>query len=273
MLNDEVIEKVNERLVRRIEQGNEYVIKEIAKSIKRIRDVLPEDRNTLINMLKTGGNYEKIVNKLSKITNINKKEIIKIFESVAKKDYEFAKQFYDYRKAKYIPYEKNIELKNMVNSIARMTANEYVNITKSTNIGLGLVDKNHNIEFKTLKTAYNKLIDEAVINVSSGKETFDKVMKRYIKELGYGLKVVYPTTYIDKNGEEKHYTRRLDSAIRQQLNDGLRQLHNETQKEIGKGFKSDGVEITVHLNPEPDHAEVQGRQFSNKEFDNFQNDR
>lgn len=273
MINDELIEKVNERLLRRIEQGNEYVIKEIAESIKRIRDVSPANRNKLINMLKYGGNYEKIINKISKITKINKKEIYKIFETVAKNDYQFAKQFYDYRKIKYIPYDKNVELKRLVNSIAKMTANNYINMTKTTAIGLGVVGKDHNITYKVLKTAYNELIDEAVINISSGKETFDKALKRQLRSLGEGLRVIYPTTYVDKNGEIKHYTKRLDSALRQQMNDGLRQLHNEMQEDIGKGFKSDGVEITVHLNPAPDHSEVQGRQFSNKEFDNFQNDK
>jgi hypothetical protein len=53
----------------------------------------------------------------------------------------------------------------------------------------------------------------------------------------------------------------------------LRNLHNETQAIFGEEFGSDGVEISVHLNPAPDHAEVQGRQFSKEEFANFQNDR
>ena len=34
----------------------------------------------------------------------------------------------------------------------------------------------------------------------------------------------------------------------------------------------DGVEISTHLNPAPDHAEAQGRQFSKEEFAKFQND-
>lgn len=273
MINDELIEKVNERLIRRIEQGNEYVIKEIAKSIKQIRDVSPSNKNKLINILKYGGNYEKIVNKISKMTKLNKKEIYEIFEKVAKNDYDFAKQFYDYRKIKFIPYEKNMELKDMVNAIAKITANEYANISKTTAIGVGIIDKDNNVALKALKTAYNELIDEAVINISSGKETFDSAMKRQLKQLGNGLRVIYPTTYVDKNGEIKHRSRRLDSALRQQMNDGLREMHIEMQKEIGKEFDSDGVEITVHDNPAPDHEEVQGRQFSNEEFEKFQNDK
>lgn len=42
---------------------------------------------------------------------------------------------------------------------------------------------------------------------------------------------------------------------------------------FGEEFGSDGVKISVHEMPAPDHELVQGRQFSNEEFDNFQNDR
>ena len=65
---------------------------------------------------------------------------------------------------------------------------------------------------------------------------------------------------------------RLDSSVRQHLKGALRNLHNETQAVFGEEFGSDGVEISVHINPAPDHAEVQGRQFSKEEFANFQND-
>ena len=65
---------------------------------------------------------------------------------------------------------------------------------------------------------------------------------------------------------------RLDSSVRQHIKGALRNLHNETQAIFGEEFGSDGVEISVHLNPAPDHAEVQGRQFSKEEFAKFQND-
>ena len=85
-----------------------------------------------------------------------------------------------------------------------------------------------------------------------------------IKELGEsGLKVI---DYA--NGRSV----RLDSSVRQHMKGALRNLHNEIQSMVGEEFGSDGVEISVHQNPAPDHAEVQGRQFSKEEFDKFQND-
>lgn len=270
MLSDELLEKVNARLIQRIEKGNEYVLKQIGNTLKRISSLKPSEVHKLANILKYGGDYEKIVNELAKITKLNKKDIYKIFHEVAKHDYNFAKKFYEYRNMKFIPYEQNKSLQSLVDSVARITANEYINISKTKTMGLGYVDKDKNIMFKGLKEAYRQMVDEAILNVSTGKETIDESLKRTLKEFDKGLKVVYPTTYIDKKGRVKHYTRRLDSALRQQMSDGLRTLHNEMQQEIGEQFKSDGVEITTHEYPAPDHTEVQGRQFSNREFEKLQ---
>lgn len=273
MLIDEVLDKVIQRLIERINQGNEFVIKEIGKSIGELRTVTPSKAHQLAKILKYGGSYDKIIKKLADITELNIKDINNIFEEVAKNDWQFAQQFYKYRNVDYIPYEENQALKKLVNSIAKITVNEYTNISKTNVMGYALKDGKGNLIFKNLKQTYYELIDEAILNVGTGKETFDSAMYRKLKEVGEsGLKVVYPTTYVGKDGKEHHYTRRLDSAIRMNMKDGLRQLHNETQQQFGKEFKSDGVEISVHLNPAPDHENVQGHQFSNKEFEKFQND-
>jgi hypothetical protein len=50
------------------------------------------------------------------------------------------------------------------------------------------------------------------------------------------------------------------------LKGGLRELHNENQRLFGEEFGADGVEISVHQNPAPDHEKAQGRQFSNEQY-------
>lgn len=273
MLSDEVLEKVIARLTDRINKGNEYIINEIGKSIGQLRTVTPSKAHQLGQLLKYGGSYEKIVQKLAEITDLNTKDIYKIFDEVAKNDYEFAEQFYNYRGVDYIPYAEHSVLNNTVNAIANMTAGEYVNLSNTSAIGYAIKDNVGNLVFRNIKQIYYQLIDEAILNVGTGKETFDSAMYRKLKEVGEsGLKVVYPTTYIGKDGKEHHYARRLDSALAMNMRDGLRQLHNETQQQFGKEFKSDGVEISVHLNPAPDHENVQGHQFSNEEFKKFQTD-
>lgn len=278
MLSEEIIEKLTERLVKRIESGNTFALKKIGANIKQFKTIKVEDAQKLANILKYGGSYNEIVKELAKITDLNVKDIYKIFEEVAKKDYQFAKQFYDYRGVDYIPYEQNIALQIQVNALARITANEYVNIAGTKALGFGMIDKKGNVVYKGLQKAYYDLIDEAVLNISQGKETFDGAMFRQLKEIGNGMKVISPTTYmkkiIDEDGNidyvETNRTMRADSALRMNMQGALRDLHNETQKIIGEQYGADGVEISVHSNPALDHENAQGKQFSYEEYKKLQ---
>jgi hypothetical protein len=261
MIDERLIDKLVERLVDRIEQGNTYTLQKIGESIKKIGALSPSKAQQLSQILKYGGNYDKIVERLAQITQLNVNDIYEIFEEVAKSDYRFAKQFYDYKGVKYIPYEQNVALQNQVKALARITASQYANFSNT----LAFTKKvNGRVVYTDLARTYQETIDKAILSVAQGKSTFDEQMYSTIKELGEsGLKTV---DYA--NGRSV----RLDSSVRQHLKGALRNLHNETQTVFGEEFGSDGVEISVHINPAPDHAQVQGRQFSKEEFEKFQND-
>lgn len=260
MIDERLIDKLTERLVNRIEEVNSYTLKKIGENIKKIGMLSSSDAHNLGQILKYGGNYDDIVKKISKITELNVVDIYEIFEEVAKNDYEFAKQFYDYRGIKYIPYEQNFALKNQVQALANITASEYVNFSKT----LAFAEKvNGKIVYTELSKKYQDVIDKAVLSIAQGKDTFDNDMYKVIKEMGNsGIKTV---DYASGRSV------RLDSSVRQHIKGALRNLHNETQAIFGKEFGADGVEVSVHLNPAPDHEEVQGRQFSKEEFEKFQN--
>jgi len=262
MLSDEIIEKVIERLITRIENGNEYILDEIGKSIKKIGTLNPSTANKIVQIFKYGGDYDKIVKKISEITKLNVKDIHKIFEEVAKNNYEFAEQFYKYRNKKFISWEENTTLQEQVKAIADITVKEYRNIMRTLAFSKKV---NGKVVYTKLSKVYQDILDEAILNVSQGKDTFQNQMYKSIKELGEsGIR-----TIDFENGRSM----RLDSAVRMHLKAGIRNLHNEIQKSIGEEIGADGVEISVHLNPAPDHEQVQGRQFSNKEFEKFQSDR
>lgn len=261
MIDERIIDKLVERLVSRIEEGNSYTLQKIGESIKQIGALSPSKAQQLGQILKYGGNYDSIVKKLAQITELNVKDIYEIFEEIAKSDYAFAKQFYDYRGVKYIPWEDNVALQNQVKALARITANEYVNFSNT----LAFTKKvNGRVMYTDLARTYQETLDKAILNVAQGKSTFDEQMYSTIKELG--------SSGIKKVDYASGRSMRLDSAVRMNLKGALRNLHNETQAVIGQEFGSDGVEISVHRNPAPDHAQVQGRQFSKEEFDKFQND-
>ena len=262
-MNEEIIELLTERLVNRINKANEFFLTKIGESVKKIRTLTPTQAHQLIQILKYGGNYEEIVNEILRLTNLNIQDIDAIFNEMAKKDYEFAEQFYKYRGVEYVPYSQNKALIRQVNALASITKQEMFNYARATNLGYSIKDLQGNIKFVGLKETYDRILDTAVLNVGTGVDTFDNAMSKIMKEVGgSGLKTV---DYASGRSI------RLDSMARMHLKGALRTLHNEVQKQVGEEFDFDGYEISVHSNPAVDHSHAQGRQFSIEEYEKLNN--
>ena len=262
-MNAETIELLVERLVNRINKANEFFLTKIGESVKKIRKLTPTQAHQLVQILKYGGNYEKIINEISRLTNLNIQDIDAIFNEMAKKDYLFAEQFYKYRGVEYVPYNQNKALIRQVNALASITKQEMFNYARATNLGYSIRDLQGNIKFVGLKETYDRILDTAVLNVGTGVDTFDNAMSKIMKDIGgSGLKTI---DYASGRSI------RLDSAARMHLKGALRTLHNEIQKQVGEEFDFDGYEISVHSNPAVDHEKTQGRQFSIEEYEKLNN--
>lgn len=255
MLSEDTLERLSERLVDRIENLNTYFIKKIGKQIKTIGTITPSQLSELMQSVQYGADIEELMNKMAEITDMNVKDIYNIFEEVAKKNQNFSKKFYEYKKAKFIPYEENKILQDQVMNIAKATANEYINMSKT--FAYMTTNNNGMKEYTSLSDIYQKITDEAILSVAQGRESYQMAMKKMMKELtSKGMRVV---------DYASGYSRRADSSVRMNMLDGIRRLHREQQEEFGKEFGADGIEVSHHLYAAPDHIDtIDGRQFSTK---------
>lgn len=261
MLTEEQQNALIERLLQRQYKANEEVLREIGKVIGKVRQMTPSEAYTIGQQLKYGESLNKIVKILSDTSNINEAEIYSMFEKIAKKNLDFSKKYFLARNIDFIPYEENTSLKNLVNEIATATIQTYENIAKTT--GLTYLDASGNKVTKGIETAYREIIDNGIVNVSQGKETLQSALERQLKEIG--------SNGVQSIEYESGYHRRLDSAMRMNLQDGLNQLAIAQQQLVGEQFDNDGWEVTVHDRPAPDHENIQGHIFSKEEFNKLQN--
>ena len=253
MLSEDTLERLSERLVDRIEGLNTYFIKKIGKQIKTIGTITPSQLSELMQSVQYGADIEELMNKIAEITDMNVKDIYDIFEEVAKKNQNFSKKFYEYKKVKFIPYEENKILQEQVMNIAKATANEYINMSKT--FAYMTTNSNGIKEYTSLSEVYQKITDEAILSVAQGRESYQMAMKRAMKEMTRnGLRIV---------DYSSGYSRRADSSVRMNMMDGIRRLNRETQELFGKEFGADGIEVSHHLYAAPDHIDtIDGRQFS-----------
>ena len=263
MINEELQEKLLSVFDKRFQNYNTKVLEELGNVIKQFKDLTPSQAYKLGQQLKYNTTVKEMLDELSKITGLSIKDLKKILEKVAKENLGFADVYYKARDLKTPIYEDNKALQRLVKSIYRTSGNELKNISKTT--GFKLLDDYGNDLLLDIDKTYKEVIDRCVVAISQGKESYNQMMRDTLKQLA--------RSGVRQIEFESGYNRRLDTSIRMNVLDSIRTVSNKSQLIFGNEFKSDGVEISVHQNPAPDHKEVQGRQFSNKEFANFQNDK
>jgi len=270
MLSEEALNKLSERITNRISNLNTYMIKKLAEQVKTIGKLTPSQLNEIYQSIKYGNDLDKIAKELAKVSELTVKDIYTIFEEVAKKNQVFAQKFYEYKNIPYIPYEKNKPLQDMVMAIARRTANEYVNISRT--FAFMTLNSAGIIEYTPLSLIYQKITDEAVLATYTGRESFNMIMKRTMLTLSdKGMQTI---------DFASGYHRRADSSVRMNILEGVRTLQNEVNMKFGEEFGADGVEVVHHLNPAPDHSsdlhsgwhDIDGRQFSKEQFEEINSD-
>lgn len=242
------IEQQADLLFNNIAGWETNTLKRIGKRIKSIGKMSVADAKVLNNIAIVKQDMNAITKELAQVTGLNIQEVQKMYaDSLAEQHLE-NKPLYDYRNKPFVPLAENRELQAIVNAYARTTAEEMINLSKTS--VLKMIDEHGKV--LSFEKAYKNTLDKAVMQVATGSTDFNTAMRDSIKALGgNGIRVQY----------ESGTTRRLDSAVRQNLLWGAKQASVEYNNLIGQELDCDGIEIDWHANPRPSHEFMQGKQY------------
>ena len=262
MKDDKKLELLLERFYQRYNKYNTKVLEKMGEAIKKFDGVSPTVAHQIAQELKYGTDIDELIAELSRLSGKSIKDIEEAFDLVAEENVEFAEVYAKAKNMEFVDYKDNDQLKRLVKAIAGETNATFKNISNAKMIGFVLKDADGNKIFKNLKKTYNDLIDEAVFNVTTGTTDYQSAMRGVMKQLAdSGVKI-----HEEKVGYKSGYNKRIDSSVRQNVLTGVRQVNLEVQKQVGRDFGADGVEISAHSPCAEDHLHIQGKQFSNKEF-------
>lgn len=248
ILRENYAEQLTDPILELLLQQNTLVIETISKRIGSIGKLKSSD----LHKLKSGIEYAGIdLKKLEKELEIlNRKtisEINRIFDVAAKENSDFAKKYYKSKGIPMLPYAKNVALLKIVDSIRRKTINDFINISRTKSF---LIDG----KVLSIRKQYLKVVDSAIFNVTTGTLEYNTAMRMSIKKMAdSGVRNV---------DFASGYSRRIDSQMRMNILDGVRQMNMDMQQQMGKEYGADGVEISVHALCAPDHQSIQGKQYS-----------
>lgn len=261
MLNEEYITNLIQPIIERQESINMYIITKIAERLRGVGTLRPSDLHKLYMLYQTGSDVRAINAELARLTNLQVRDIKRVIKVAAKDMYTDAKPFFDYRHKSYIPFEKNETVQQIVDAMGKQTEQTYRNLCNSQAIGY-LTQSGAAVQFTNIENTYQNAIDRAIQAVSVGVVDPEVAIRNTVQQLiKSGLRRLY---------WESGRTQRLDTAVRRNILDGIRQLNMELEKELGKQFGADGIQLSAHANSAPDHEPFQGHIFTNEQFENLQ---
>lgn len=241
MLTDEQIAEALGLIDARYQKITEKYLRKVGDTINKIGKLNQSSINLLIQLRRMGVDMRTINRELRKATQMSQKDIKALYRKAAQEANTDARFLYVSQGVQ----PDSVRWEFLVESIWRQTAGTMENLAKTT-----VAEEN-----------YRQIIDEAVQAVSMGATNYNAAIRDSVKRLGAsGMQVKYPS------GAKK----RLDSAVRMNVLDGVRQVQQEAQKLIGEEIGADGVDISAHPMSAPDHEPVQGRRFDLENFNLMQ---
>lgn len=264
MLSDTAIDNLVQQIVNRQEGINIYVLTKIAHRLRTIGDLSPNNIKQMQVLVEMGTDIRQMNDYLAEMSDMQVHDIKSIIKTVALDNYLDAKPLYDYRHHSFVPFEQNTKLQQITNAVAEQTANTYKNLSNSNATGFWVKDKYNpqQLVFKSIDNSYRDAVDKAIQAVQSGAVDKEEAIRSIVKQLlDSGIRRIY---------WESGYSQRLDTTVRRNIQDGVKQINQRIQDEIGKQIGADGKELSVHVNSAPDHEPFQGHQFTDEEYEKLQ---
>ena len=256
LLSESYLNSLPDPIAKNMEALNQYVVERICKRIKKIGKLTVQDAAKLYSAIEyAGADLQAIQKELERITGLNAKALEAMFEDVAAENVDFANTYYKARGMETLKdYTENAALRSFVEAAKQTAADGVTNLSSTTMIGFKSGKR-----VLPLREYYIQTIDKAITFAQTGTVDYYTAMRSTVKEMAQsGLRRV---TF------DSGYSRRLDSQVRMNLLDGVRQLNMQMLEQTGKEFGADGVEISAHALCAPDHQRIQGKQYSLAEFE------
>lgn len=233
-----------ERLIEHFEDVNRYFIRKVAAQIGRIGELIPSSMHVIEIMASINADIADINARLAQATEMATADLYNLYNKALTDEYE-SPRFRRALEENPLPDMDRKRIENYARYVARQTAGTMQNLSNTT----------------IQSEQYRQAIDKAIIATNTGGADYKSMVRETIKQIGYaGMQIQYPSGY----------HRRLDTAVRQNVVDGAKQITQQASKMVGEALGYDAIELSAHAASAPDHEPVQGRVFLLEQFERMQ---
>ena len=166
-----------------------------------------------------------------------------LFEKVIGAGYVRDKKLYEAVGKVQIPFQENEPLQQLISSVTAQTNETMRNITQS--LGFAQRGSDGRLSFTPIADYYQKTLDKAMLDISSGAFDYNTVLKRTVKDMtNSGLRTIDYAT---------GWSNRVDVAARRAVMTGMTQLTAKVNEDNAEALETDWFEISWHSGARPSH--------------------
>ncbi|MBQ9898548.1 MAG: phage minor capsid protein [Ruminococcus sp.] len=166
-----------------------------------------------------------------------------LFENILKEGYVRDKSLYEAIGKVRIPFEENDTLQQLIGAVTSQTNETMHNITQS--LGFAQRGADGRIFFTPIADYYQRTLDGAMLDISSGAFDYNTVLKRTVREMtDSGLRTV---------DYASGHSNRVDVAARRAVMTGMSQLTAQVNEQNAEQLDTEWFEISWHSGFRPTH--------------------
>lgn len=233
----------------------QFLIGDIAQRISEAGHLTSTAAYQVWRLQHLGVSQRELKKHLRKLLKVSHRELRKLLTQTAEVGYNYDIQRFPYVQA--VPFERNEDMQRIVEAAVKLAEEDLGSLTQT----LGFVAPNG--KAMPLTDAYREVCDFAFKKVFTGAQDYNSAVREATKGL------------VDKGILRLDYDsgvhRSVEAAVRGSVMGGLGLLQEQISQQNHDDFGCDGWEISAHANSAPDHEPIQGKQYSDEEYERLNN--
>lgn len=268
-MRDDWLENVTEELAESYIVLEEEILADICRRFQTSDTATASALHQIRQLQEQGIDMRVIESKIKKTLNITQKQLDDMFQEAVAREQAYTAELLDKAKITKPSIGNQVLLLQEIAIIKQQTKKEMYNITQSLGFSIKI---NGKPQFYYIAEAYQKVLDVAYLEVSTGTLDYNTATKNAVKKLSdSGIKYVY----YDKEGKKpfeppKRYVNHVDVAVKRAIRTGISQAQGILSENTINTLETPYVEVTAHAGARTgsgiaNHAGWQGQVYYWKE--------
>lgn len=255
MLRAEEIEALRDAATDLLRPVIEYLLRDIAERIAKAGQLTATAQYETWKLQQLGVSQRDLRTYLKKALKVSNAKLKQLLTQSAEAGYNY--DLSSLPTVRAIPFDENDAVQQIVRAAIAQTQGTLENLTQT----LGMVDPYGHVN--PLRDTYRKCMDYAFEQVSSGAVDYNTAIREATRNLA-----AKGVEFIDY---ESGVTTSLEAAVRRNIMGALGLMQEQISQYNHDQYGATGWEIDAHSNSAPDHEPIQGKQYTDTEYEVLNN--